>query len=120
VDTPWKVTGYNNGRGGVTSVLLGTELTATFGADGRVTGSSGCNTYFVSYELDGQTLTIGQAGMTEMFCAEPEGIMDQEAEYLAALSRATTYTIVGDRLQLRDADGALQVDLLRADTADTE
>jgi heat shock protein HslJ len=99
VDMPWKVIGYNNGRGGVTSVLLGTELTATFGADGRVTGSS---------------------GITEMFCSEPEGIMDQEAEYLAALSTATTYSIEGDRLQLRDADGALQVDLLRAEAADTE
>ncbi len=120
VDTPWQVIAYNNGRGGVTSILLGTELTATFGADGRVTGSTGCNNYFVSYELDGESVSIGQAGMTERYCQEPEGIMDQEAEFLAALQSAATYSIQGDRLQLRDADGALQVDLIRAEASGTE
>lgn len=119
-DTLWSVIAYNNGRGGVTSVLPGTELTASFGADGRVTGSAGCNSYFVSYELDGDSLTIGQAGMTERYCLEPEGVMDQEVEFLAALGSATTYSVQGDRLQLRDADGALMVDLVRAGAAGSE
>ncbi len=120
VGTSWTVIGYNNGRGGVTSVLAGTELTATFGADGQVTGSAGCNSYFAGYELDGQAISIGQAGITEMFCMEPDGVMDQEAEFMAALQRAATYTIEWDRLQLRDADGALQVDLVPSEPGDTE
>ena len=52
-----------------------------------------------------------------MFCAEPEGVMDQEAQYLAALETAATYTISADRLELRTADGALAVSYVAAGEA---
>jgi len=39
--------------------------------------------------------------------------MDQEQQYLAALDRATTYTVRGDSLELRDDAGALQVGYTR-------
>ncbi len=107
VGTEWEVIGYNNGRGGVVSVMLGTQLTAVFGEDGNVTGSAGCNNYFATYQIDGEALSIGPAASTRMFCGEPEGIMDQEAEYLAALQTAATYRIQGDKLELRDGGGAL-------------
>jgi hypothetical protein len=42
-----------------------------------------------------------------MFCGEPEGVMDQEAQYLAALPTAARYSVSGPRLELRTADGAL-------------
>ena len=35
--------------------------------------------------------------------------MDQEAAFLAALGRATRWSLDGPRLDLRDDDGALQV-----------
>ncbi len=38
--------------------------------------------------------------------AGPEELMTQEAAYLAALPKTATYTIEGDELWLRDADGA--------------
>ena len=41
-----------------------------------------------------------------MACEQP--IMDQEAQYLAAIQQAATYNIQGTRLELRSADGALQ------------
>ena len=37
-------------RDAVSSTLLGTEVTATFGADGTLTGSAGCNTYRATYD----------------------------------------------------------------------
>src|SRR3712207_8881650 len=40
---------YNNGRGGVVSVLPEPPLTATFGEDGVVTGNAGCNLYRATY-----------------------------------------------------------------------
>jgi heat shock protein HslJ len=44
---------------------------------------------------------------TRMTCSKPEGVMQQEQEYLNALPTAATYAIQGARLELRTADGAL-------------
>jgi hypothetical protein len=44
-----------------------------------------------------------------MACPEPPGAAEQEAAFLAAMERATTWSIREDRLELRDAGGALQV-----------
>ncbi|MEJ2559386.1 MAG: META domain-containing protein [Anaerolineae bacterium] len=80
--------------------------TATFGADGTVTGSAGCNTYRAGYEVDGNKISIGLPASTMMACAEPEGIMEQEQEYLTALSTVATYQITGDRMEMRTAEGS--------------
>jgi heat shock protein HslJ len=45
-----------------------------------------------------------------MACDQPEGVMDQEAQYLAALQSAATYSIEGNRLELRTADDAMAAD----------
>jgi heat shock protein HslJ len=109
--TSWDVIGYNNGKQAVTSVLAGTTLTAEFGTDGTLSGNSGCNTFNGTYTLDGSKITIGPLASTRMACAEPEGVMEQEAQYLAALQTAAIYKLEGNRLQLRTADSALAVDL---------
>ena len=109
----WSVTGYNNGRGGVVSPLIGTELTATFDADGTVTGSAGCNNYSVSYQIEGETITFGPPLGTLQECAEPEGVMVQEMEFLTALSSAATYNFKGEELLLRAADNSLAVTLIK-------
>jgi heat shock protein HslJ len=112
--TSWSVVGYNNGQGGVVSVMAGTEMTADFGSDGQLAGNAGCNSYNASYSTSGDSITVGPAASTRMFCGEPEGVMDQESQYLAALSTASTYAISGDQLELRTADGALAVSLQQA------
>ncbi len=105
----WVATGVNNGKGGVASVIIDTEITALFGEDGSLSGSAGCNNYTTSYEVNGDAISIGPAAATMMMCAEPEGVMEQEIAYLAALANSSTFTLNGDRLELRAADGALQV-----------
>jgi heat shock protein HslJ len=45
-----------------------------------------------------------------MMCAEPEGIMQQESEYLTALQSATSYRIEGDRLYMQNAEGSRAVE----------
>ena len=110
----WEVIGYNNGKGGVVSVIIGTEITANFGEDGQLTGNASCNNYFASYETEGDSISIGPVGATEMFCGEPEGVMEQEQQYLAALGTAETYKITGLRLELRTAEGSLVADFQRA------
>lgn len=104
--TYWEATGYNNGKGGFTSLISGTQVTAIFGEDGNLAGSAGCNSYGAAYTVDGDAISIGPARSTRMFCGEPEGIMDQEAAYLAALGTASTYSIQGDKLALFDAQGS--------------
>jgi heat shock protein HslJ len=104
--TTWSATGINNGKQAVVSLVADTTVTAVFGEDGTITGSAGCNTYNGTYEVSGTDLTIGTLATTMMAC-EPD-VSTQEADYLAALARVTTYSISGDQLELRDAQGALQ------------
>ncbi len=104
----WNVTGYNNGKEAVVSPIAGTTLTATFTAD-TVSGSSGCNDYHGSYKLDGDQVTIGPLASTMKAC--DQAIMDQEAAFLTALQTPSSVEQAGATITLRDASGAMQVNL---------
>jgi heat shock protein HslJ len=114
--TSWQVMSYNNGKGGVTSLIIGTEISANFGEDGQLTGNSGCNSYFAEYEADGDNISIGPAGATEMACIEPEGVMEQEQQYLAALGTAAAYKIQGLSMEMRTSAGSLVATFIRVVT----
>ncbi|MBN1579213.1 MAG: META domain-containing protein [Anaerolineae bacterium] len=101
--TTWQLTGLNTGTT-MSSALLDTQMTATF-SDGQVTGSAGCNRYFGSATANDRQLTIGMLGSTEMFCGQPEGVMEQELAYLQALQSATTFEIEGNVLTILNGDG---------------
>ncbi|RIK16372.1 MAG: hypothetical protein DCC52_17755, partial [Chloroflexi bacterium] len=105
----WDVTGYNNGKQAVVSLLNGTAITLNFGDDNRVNGNSGCNSYGGGFTSTDTTLQVSQLITTLMACGEPEGVMAQEQQYLAALQNSATYEISGDMLTIRDASGAMQV-----------
>lgn len=107
--TEWGVTMYNNGQEAVVGVIEGSEITILFGEDGELSGSAGCNQYIGSYTVDGSTIQIGQLGSTMRFCAEPEGVMEQEQAFLAALESAATFTVEGDALEMRTAGDAIAV-----------
>lgn len=100
-DTAWVLESYGE-PGNLKVVIADTEITAEFvSAEETVKGSAGCNSYFGSYELKSSQLSIpGPIGVTEMYCMEPEGVMDQEQEYLAVLQLAESYEIDGDELQI--------------------
>jgi heat shock protein HslJ len=106
--THWQAAGINNGKGGVVSTATTSMSTAMF-AGGQLTGSGGCNQFTASYEVEGDQITIGPAAATRKFCNEPEGIMDQEQQYLEALGRATTFSLTPEKLELRAEGGSLQV-----------
>src|SRR5262249_2094236 len=76
--TAWTAQEYNNGRGGVVTLLAGTEITARF-ENGRLAGSAGCNLYTAAYSLNGNAIEIGPAASTRRACATPPGILEQEA-----------------------------------------
>ena len=87
-DTKWVLESYGK-RGNLQAVLEGSEITAIFdSAEGQVHGFAGCNTYFGNYHITNNKLSIYEISYTEMYCLEPEGVMEQEEQYLKALRAA--------------------------------
>lgn len=117
--TSWIVTGYNNGKQAVVSVLIGSELTADFSTDGKLRGSAGCNNYTATYESSGKNIKIGRVASTREMCADPAGVMEQETQYVKALETAATYRRDGNHLELRTTDGALAAKFVRTGTVVT-
>ena len=99
---------------GGTAVLPGTTIDASFADDGRITGTAGCNRYSAPCTRDGERLAIGPAVATRMHCGAPEGIMEQEAAYFAALERAAAVRFGARTLALVDAGGAELVSFAEA------
>jgi heat shock protein HslJ len=103
--TQWRLVSYANGQGETVNVLPETEITAEFTAD-QITGGAGCNLYTGSYHGDDAAITFGPISATEKWCAEPDGTMAQERDFLATLEAATGYQVEANALALLDANGA--------------
>ena len=104
--TSWTATGVNNGKGGVEATDLTGRISAAFAA-GSLSGNSGCNQYNAKYETSGaDVLTISDVATTRKACEAD--VMGLESQYIAALAKVTTYSLSGNTLTLRDADGAMQ------------
>lgn len=98
--TQWKVDGM-----GAAAIVAGSEPSIAFSADGRISGSTGCNRFFGSYEQAGDALTFSGVGMTKMACLD-DGIMGQEMKFASILNGAASFTIDGlGNLVLNGADG---------------
>lgn len=107
-NTRWQAAAINNGRGGVVSGAS-TEVTDAQFIDGKLTGNSGCNQYSAGYILEENRITIGPVMTTRMQCSEPKDIMQQEQEYLQAITGTRIFALDTSKLELRDEKGALQV-----------
>jgi heat shock protein HslJ len=102
----WQVTAFLR-EGSVSSPVAGTEITASFAESGALSGSSGCNGYTSSFTTERGAIEIAQPAGTKKLCAEPEGIMEQEAAYLAALPKAVRYEVDGRSLRLLTAEATV-------------
>ena len=89
------------------------ELTAIFDEDGMLSGSSGCNTYTSEYTTDKGAIEIAAVAGTKKACAEPAGVMEQEASYLALLP-AVKFRVDGRALELLNVDDKRLVSFTRA------
>ncbi len=100
----WDLFSYNNGKGAIETVIIGSETTANFRANWIVGGSGGCNQYSAGYTTTASNgITITQPTMTLMACAN--NVMQQETQYLALMQKATKFEIAGDQLTLFDSTG---------------
>ena len=100
----WLATSFLQ-RNAVSSPLPGTEITATFAEDGTLSGSAGCNTYRTTYTTDKGKIEIDPPASTKKACAEPEGIMEQETDFLTALPTASRFEVAGPTLDLLISEG---------------
>jgi heat shock protein HslJ len=110
--TSWHVTDINNGKEAVVSLVAGTSITMNFAAGGKVSGSAGCNNYTSTYTHHGGKVTFAPPAATRRMCVA-SGVMEQEHAFLKALESATTAQLEANRLELRTADGALALGLVR-------
>jgi len=79
------------------------EAHLVFQADGRMSGSDGCNRLAGAYEVKEDRIVFGQTIGTRMAC---QGTGEVEQGFRAALKDANRWRIVGNRLELLDAAGA--------------
>ena len=101
--TTWKLVSYDGNI-----PLAGKNMTASFDTK-EIRGSASCNTYFGTYRLKGDQISISGLGWTEMACMDPEGIMEQEQIIMKLLSESSSYSIQGDRLQITTSAGELLI-----------
>ena len=100
----WTLESYLNSEGNLVSLLPDTEINAKFNVI-EVAGNAGCNSYFGSYTVSEDRIYLGIIGSTAMACIEPEGIMDQEGDYLKNLAEAYSFQVEDQVLSISNADG---------------
>lgn len=110
--TSWSVVNINNGRQAVVGMVSGSTVTMAFDNAGRVSGTAGCNRFNAAYKADGDTLRFSSVAATRMACADP-AVDEQEQAFLRALESVATLGFEGDRLVLRQKDGAMAIILDR-------
>ena len=77
--------------------LIGAPPSLVFEGE-ELSGNASCNSYWGSYQVEGDTLSPGPVARTEMYCQEPEGVMDQENRYLEILAAAESHVLSGSSL----------------------
>ncbi len=80
-------------------------------SEGKLTGSAPCNSYFAGYSTKGPALSLSEMGATERFCDE----MEQENAYLSLLSKAQSYSVGKDKLEIFCTNGQLNFFRMKKD-----
>jgi heat shock protein HslJ len=70
-----------------------------------VRGTSGLNSFFGPYAVDGAKLRVENLALTKM--AGPPELMQQESAFVGALHSARSWNVHGDELELLDEKGAV-------------
>ncbi len=99
----WNLKGAMVGGGSMPIIATNAQPTIIFNSDGTLSGNTGCNNYFGSYTLTGETTKFGQSisisdiGSTKMYCAD---ISNNEMTYLNLLRTTMAYSITNDKMLL--------------------
>jgi len=107
-NTSWELVSLN-GKDLIEGTAITLEFTETY-----LGGQMGCNGYGGSPDSgkyiskSNGTFQLGDPfAVTVQLCTNPEGIMEQEAEYIETLMSASHYQILDDRLVINNEGGEL-------------
>lgn len=92
-----------NGSAPVGEDLPNIAFKVTDAASGQLSGKNGCNRYFTSYTLTGNTITMEAVGHTMMLC--PPEAVELERQYMTAFGTIKNIEMDGKKLVLTSADG---------------
>jgi heat shock protein HslJ len=104
VGTDWTADTLLDGDA-ASSIAEGVVVELRFGEDGLVTIAAGCNGGSAPYEVDGSTITFGDAVLTLKACSEPEASV--ESHVLSVLDGEAEFEIEADRLTITNGDVGL-------------
>jgi heat shock protein HslJ len=110
----WTVLGYlRSDASAFTSVVVGSTLTANFGADGTLSGNTGCNNLNGPWKQGpGDAVSIGPLAMTRAACTNAD-LSAQEHSYVAALAASVRAEVTSSSAVLFNAAGMRTLDLSR-------
>ena len=99
--TEWLLTSVAGG-----APVAGTAPTLAFHPDNYLEANSGCNYLGVDYATEGNGFTMAEIHRTDFDCAEPAGLVEQDAAFFDAFERIVAYGATEDVLVFQDGDGA--------------
>jgi heat shock protein HslJ len=99
--TEWTLVSYGDVNN-PTPAAAGVETLLSFGKDGQVSGSMGCNSFGGDYSIKGDKITFGSLISTMMACDEPR--MTQEGAAFALMNMTVRYAAGGNTLTIFSAD----------------
>jgi heat shock protein HslJ len=100
----WQLQQYNNGRGGIISLVQGSTVNMRLTDTGEVYGLAGCNSYQGKWEDNEGSLQFSPLASTKKLCPD-DGVMSQESAFLSLFEKVKDYEIEGNTLILRDQSG---------------
>lgn len=102
------------------TVLVGTEWGpengldqfVKFMSDGDLAGHGGCNSFFGTYEQDGEALKIGSLIMTKKACPE---VMGAEQAFIAAIESARSFEASSKEINILNENDEIALSMRRRD-----
>jgi heat shock protein HslJ len=101
--TTWKLVSYGS-IANPTPAVPDVETSLTFGDDGQINGSMGCNSFFGGYKTKDAQITFDTIGSTMMACDDPR--MQQESTVFGLLTGTLNFKMDGDTLTISSSNGA--------------
>lgn len=100
----WKLIAYGPLES-MTPAVSDVDATLTFGEDGTVTGSGGCNSLGGEYTVEEKQITFGEITSTLMACDDP--IMAQESVVGQVLTETAEFEIEDETLAITNGNMVL-------------
>ena len=109
----WQVEDIDQG-----GIIDGSQITLQFADEGRIAGSTGCNRYFGTVDIERDAIAISGVGSTRRACAP--ALMNQEQRFLAALNAISRFGMEADTwLLLFDDTGTQRLELIEIEADPT-